>query len=270
MRLLAIARNTLTEALRQKLFALLLLLALALAASSQFFRDFNFGSSELKFIADFGFGAIVFFGSALTITATAQLFFSEIENRTALTLLSKPIRRTEFILGKFLGVAAITALFTALTTLLLAALLWHRENALMAAQPEAFAAGRLVSYGAVFAAGLLQWLKFTLLAALTLLIASYSNTNLYTVVVSFFVLLICHLQYLARDADAHIANPVARFLTRLLGHVFPNFQLYNITDQIARDTALPGGLVLTAALTALFYNAVILALAALAFRRREI
>lgn len=270
MRLATVARNTFTEALRQKLFALLLILALALAASSQFFRDFNFGSSELKFIADFGFGAIVFFGSALTITATAQLFFSEIENRTALTLLAKPIRRSEFIVGKFLGITAVIALFCILTTLLLAALLYHRETALMTAHPDAFAGERLISYPAILAAGLLQWLKFTVLAAITLLVASYSNTNLYTVIVAFFILLICHLQYLARDAYAHIANPVLQFLTRALGYIFPNFQLYNITDHIALHSALPARLIATAILTALVYNIVILALATLTFRGREI
>ena len=69
-RLGIIAGNTFLEAVRQKLFLFLLLLAIGLVASALFFREFNFGSSELKFISDFGFGALVFFGSALTITTT--------------------------------------------------------------------------------------------------------------------------------------------------------------------------------------------------------
>ena len=97
-RMWLIAGNTVLEASRQKLFNFLLLLALALVAGVQGFRDFNFGAPELKFLADFGFGAMAFFGSALTIVATAQLFFSEIEQRTALTLLAKPVWRAEFIL----------------------------------------------------------------------------------------------------------------------------------------------------------------------------
>src|SRR5690606_25537355 len=199
-RLRLIAGNTFLEAVRQKLFNFLLLLAVALVASAQFFREFNFGSSELKFIADFGFGAMVFFGSTLTIAATAQLFFSEIENRTALTILAKPIWRTEFIFGKFVGVFAVVGVFCALTTMLLLALLYHREGALMDANPEAFESGRIIHYGDLVLMGVLQWLKFGVLAAITLLIASFSNTNLYTVVMGFFVLVICHLQYLARDA----------------------------------------------------------------------
>ena len=96
-RIRLIAGNTLLEAARQKLFNFLLLLAVALVAGAQWFRDFNFGTPELKFLSDFGFGAMAFFGAALTITATAQLFFSEIENRTVLTLLAKPVSRADFM-----------------------------------------------------------------------------------------------------------------------------------------------------------------------------
>ena len=75
-RLRFIAQNTLREAVRQKIFLLLLVLALGLVAGAQFFREFHFGSHELKFLSDLGFGAIAGFGSVLAIVATAQLFFS--------------------------------------------------------------------------------------------------------------------------------------------------------------------------------------------------
>ena len=91
LRLGLVAQNTLREAVRQRLLHLFVGLALALVLGARGLRDFNFGAPELKFIADCGFGAMTLFGSALTIAATAQLFFSEIENRTALTLLAKPV-----------------------------------------------------------------------------------------------------------------------------------------------------------------------------------
>ena len=111
VRMLLIAQNTLREAARQKLFHFLLFLAFALVLGARWLRDFNFGAPELKFLADCGFGAMAFFGAALTVTATAQLFFSEIENRTALTLLAKPVWRAEFVLGKLLGLAALVGGF---------------------------------------------------------------------------------------------------------------------------------------------------------------
>ena len=154
-----IAQNTLVEASRQRLVAFLVLLALGLVLGARWFRDFNFGAPELKFLADCGFGAMTFFGSALTIAATAQLFFSEIENRTVLTLLAKPVWRAEFILGKLLGVAAVVALFCGLMTALLALLLWAREGQLMMDYPDAFARGRTVDYAAVALGGGMQALK---------------------------------------------------------------------------------------------------------------
>src|SRR3954467_14908376 len=68
-RTLLIAQNTLLEAARQKLFNFLLVLALGLVIGARWFRDFNFGAPELKFLADCGFGAMSFFGAALTIAA---------------------------------------------------------------------------------------------------------------------------------------------------------------------------------------------------------
>lgn len=269
-RLGIVAGNTFLEAVRQKLFNFLLLLAVALVASVQLFREFNFGSSELKFIADFGFGAMVFFGSTLTIAATAQLFFSEIENRTALTILAKPIWRTEFIFGKFLGVFAVVGVFCGLTTLLLAGLLYHREGVLMNANPDMFEGGRIIRYGDLVLMGILQWLKFGVLAAITLLIASFSNTNLYTVVMGFFVLVICHLQYLARDAYGSVASLPLRLLVQVLGYVFPNFQVFNLTDQIGIGEGIEAAVFLRVAGYALIYIAVIGGLAVYSFRNREI
>jgi ABC-type transport system involved in multi-copper enzyme maturation permease subunit len=269
-RLGIVASNTFLEAVRQKLFNFLLLLAVALVASAQLFREFNFGSSELKFIADFGFGSMVFFGSTLTIAATAQLFFSEIENRTALTLLAKPIWRTEFIFGKLLGVFAVVGVFCALTTGLLLVLLYNRESTLMAANPEAFESGRLIHYGDLVMMGVLQWLKFGVLAAITLLVASFSNTNLYTVVMGFFILVICHLQYLARDAYSHVTALPLRLLVQGLGYVFPNFQVFNLADQIGIGHGIDSLVFLRVGGYALAYIAVFGGLAVYSFSQREI
>lgn len=269
-RLGLIAGNTFLEAVRQKLFLFLLFLAIGLVASALFFREFNFGSSELKFIADFGFGALVFFGSALTITTTAQLFFSEIENRTALTLLAKPLWRAEFVFGKFLGVFAVIGVFCALTIGLMLVLLWHREGQLMGMNPESFEAGRIVAYGDLIVVGLLQWIKFGVLTAIVLLIASFSNTNLFTVVTGFFVLVICHLQYLARDAWGNVDNAVAALGVRALGLVFPNFQLFNLADEVGQGTGVAADVALRVAAYGLAYIGVIGGLAVYSFRNREI
>ncbi len=272
LRVRSIAANTFLEAVRQKLFNFLLILSVALIASSNFFRQFDFGTSELKFIADFGMGGIFFFGSILAVVASAQLFFSEIENRTALTILAKPVYRWEFIFGKFAGIMAVLLIFTALMTFLLGVMLFWRESQLMAQNPEGFADGRLVSYGGLAVFGLLQWIKFGIIAAITLLIASFSNTNLYTVVVSFFAFIICQLQYIARDNFAEIAFPLLRWLVGGLSLIFPNFQMFNIGDELlfVSSTPFAAATLWTVALYGVLYMLVFNALAVYSFKNREI
>ena len=145
-----------------------MLIALALVGSSTFFQQFDFGTSELKFIGDFGFGALFFFGSILSVAATAQLFFNEIENRTALTVLAKPVYKLEFLAGKFVGVQLLMFVFTAVICVVLAGVLFWRETALLERlDPETLTDGRILRYSDIVVFGSLQWLKFGVLSTIT-------------------------------------------------------------------------------------------------------
>jgi ABC-type transport system involved in multi-copper enzyme maturation permease subunit len=272
-RIRLIAGTTFLEAVRQKFFNSLLLISIALVGSSTFFQQFDFGTGELKFITDFGFGALFFFGSILSITATTQLFFNEIENRTALTILAKPVYKLEFLAGKFLGAHLLMLCFTLVITLVLSGILYWREGVILERLGGELALdGPLIRYGDVFLFGFLQWMKFGILTAITLFVASFSNTNLYTIVVSFFVLIICQLQYIARDAYSGMEAGWERFLVMVLGLVFPNFQLFNIGDQLVFDVeqALPAATVLQITGYGLIYTVAFILLAQVNFRRREI
>lgn len=263
-----IAGNTFLEAVRQRFFIALLVLAAGLLASTEVLREFNFGASEVKFIADIGLGTLVLFGSVLTITVTAQLLFAEIESRTALTLLAKPVRRGEFIVGKFLGVWLVVLIFCAIVTVLLCAVLAMREADILAADPDS--GDVLLSYGAVVVAASVQWVKFGVLGAITLLLGSYSNTNLFSVAMAFLVLVICHLQYLARDVWERGGSAVAQVGAALLGLLFPNFQVFNLADVVTAGEPVGAVFVMRVTLYGLVYIVVFLALASFSFRRREI
>lgn len=272
-RIRLISGTTFLEAVRQKFFNSLLLISIALVGSSTFFQQFDFGTGELKFITDFGFGALFFFGSILSITATTQLFFNEMENRTALTVLAKPVYKLEFLAGKFLGAHLLMLCFTLAITLVLSVILYWREMALLERLGEEHVLdGSLIRYGDVFLFGFLQWMKFGILAALTLFVASFSNTNLYTIVVSFFMLLICQLQYIARDTYAGMEAGWERTLVMGIGLIFPNFQLFNIGDQLVFDAEI--GPVLTTVLQIVGYGVIytlaFILLAQVNFCRREI
>jgi hypothetical protein len=136
--------------------------------------------------------------------------------------------------------------------------------------PDNFKQGRVVSYGMVALAGLLQWLKLAVLAALVLLVASFAQTQLFTVVTGFFILVICHLQYLAQDAYSRGGTWLGRVTAAGIAAIFPNFQLYAVADSLNASDAPPWLHVVRIGVYSLGYVAVACGLAVFSFRQREI
>lgn len=268
-----IARITFLEAIRQRFFAFLILLSAALVIASVSFRFMDFGHGELKFVADFGFGGIFFFGSILALVMTAQMFFSEIENRTALTLLAKPVSRTEFLVGKFTGVWAVLGVFTLTLCTLLGLVLWGRHQELV---QLAEASGRVpsdLSLGGIAAYTLLQWIRLGVIAAMILTVSSVARSFLFAVVVGAMAVLAGQLQWIAQEAllkDKDLGILHQAFLW-LITRVIPNLQQFNIGDALALDgTSVQSGAVLMASLSGGIYIILFMGLAALGFYRREI
>ena len=266
-----LASHAFLEAVRQRVFLFTTLLAGVLVAASLWLRELDCGGAELKFVADFGHGALVLFGSVLTILTTVQLLGGELENRTVLPVLARPVRRSEFICGKFLGAWAVVLVFCAVVTALLLLALWVRTLTAAPAPAEAPILRAVAApYLGVLVGGVLQAVKFGLLTAMVLLIGSYAQTSLFAQAASFLVLAICHLQYLARDAWHSGHGWGERLGGGLIGLVFPNFQLFGGEDL---DAGGGGAMLALAGRVATYgavYTAVFLALAVWSFRRREI
>lgn len=269
LRIGLIARNTFVEAVRQRLFVALLLVCLAFVATVPFLGEFNFGESEMRFIVDFGFGVLLFFGSILAIVATAQSFFSELDQRTALTLLAKPVGRSDFVLGKWLGMLGILALFALVTTLLLLVVLLIRDGAGGAPDGSPGARGGELRVTEVWIYALLQWLKFGILAGMTLTIAGYARSMQYTVTMVFFAFVICQLQYVARAAYADIGFLPGRWILGAILLLFPDFQVFNVGDSLVLGRAGEGAVLAQVALYGFLYNGVFAAAAILSFRVRK-
>lgn len=266
-----IAKNTFLEAVRQKFFNFLLLLGLVMTAVSVGITGFNFGSSELKFIADFGFGGLFLFGSILAVVMSVQLFFTEIENRTAITLLAKPVNRRSFILGKFFGVWMLLGVFTLLMTGLLAVVLAVRQPALAEAAlarglPEPF-----LSFSGLGIFALLQWIRLGIVAAMTVAFTSFSQTYLYAVIVSFCGLLIAQLQYILQDvAVSEKSAWLIKVGAGVLSKILPNLQLFNLGQPLTLSAAgVPAGTLLEIFAYGAVWVAVLLVVTVWFFRHRE-
>jgi len=271
-RTLWISRVTFLEAVRQRYCAFLLVLSAAMVLSSVSLRVFDFGHGELKFIADFGFGGMFFFGSVLAVVMTAQLFFSEIDNKTALTLLAKPLSRAEFLLGKFFGAWAVLGVFVVVLAGLQGAVLWAREQELLAVAEQAGKVPATFSLVGLAQLVLLQWLRLGVIIAIVLAISALARTFLFTVVVGSLAVVAGQLQWIAQDAFLRPTDSAAyaAFLwvsTRLI----PNLQQFNLADALVLGSSVvEPGAVLAVLLSGLAYLVAYLTVGALIFRRREI
>jgi len=100
----SIAINTFRESIRQPVFGVIMAVAFALIVLSPMYTLFTLMESP-KLIKDMGLATILLAGLLLSAFSAGNVISAEIENKTALTVLSKPVGRIEFILGKYLGVA---------------------------------------------------------------------------------------------------------------------------------------------------------------------
>ena len=153
---------------------------------------------------------------------------------------------------------------------MLGVVLWTRETSLLRELPGALEGGRIINYAHLAVSVMLQCLKLLVLAALTLLVASYAQTQLFTVVTGFLVFVICHLQYLAQAASARSGISTVGVVTGLVARIFPNFQLFNLADSTGGGEALAWTQIARVTLYAFGYVAAACALAVFSFRRREL
>src|SRR4051794_8754785 len=117
MKSFTIALATAKEAIRQPAFFVMAFFAGALLIVTIFISYFTFGE-DIKMYKDTGLATISFFCLLLALLTASSTVADEIEGKTAITLLSKPINRRQFIIGKFLGIElGVLALYTFLGTL---------------------------------------------------------------------------------------------------------------------------------------------------------
>ncbi|MGD1020783.1 MAG: hypothetical protein ABSA12_15835 [Verrucomicrobiia bacterium] len=278
-RVSVIAVNTLTEAVRQKVFILFLLIGLVFIASAVFFAQFTFGE-QMKFIKDTSLGVISVISTLIAIVGTAQLLPSEVENRTIYTILAKPVRRFEFLLGKFCGSLLLLLLSMAAMCILFAAVLWIKEQGMIrelsqtyvGESPEAHVEARKqieqvqteVLDVELVKALLADLAKATLIASVTLLVSTFSTSLVFNVVVPFMVFVAGMLRGTAADMwGAH------RLFMAVLA-VVPDFGLFSIADEINLGRVVPWGHIGRIITYGVARTLVIVVAAHLVFSRREI
>ncbi len=281
-RVAALTGNTFTGLIRLKVFCFLLLFALLLIGSSLFFARLGF-QAEFQILKDVSLGAMSIFSSLLAIVATAQLIPRDLEERTVYTILAKPVARSEYLIGKLLGVLLLLALSILIMTALFLGLLFFREQILLgettrSGLPPAQIAAAIVSLKAsafnlnLLPGILLIYLKAALLASLTLFVSTFASSNIFTIVTMVFVYFIGHLQATARTywLQQRSSGWLAHTFLGLVALVFPDLQPFNLIDDVVAGTAIPLALFARIATLGCVYTSVYLFFAWAAFHEREL
>jgi hypothetical protein len=278
-----IALNTFIEAMRQKVYNILLMFALIVIASAGFFAQFSF-SEQLKFVKDFCLGALSVFGTLIAIVGTAQLIPNELENRTIYTILAKPVRRVEFLLGKYMGSVVQVFLSVLVMSLMFAGALKFKENRLVAENRHAAQLAReqkdeetarqaednirQIRKEAldpdILKGVILIFIKLTLLAAITLFFSTFSTSMVFNVVMAFMVFFAGHLRGPAAEMWAE-----HRLLQFVLS-IVPDLGSFNVADDIILGNVIPWAHVNEVAIYGLVRLALIVIAAYLIFSKREI
>jgi len=249
--IVAIALNTFREAIRDRVLYLLLVFALILIGTSRLLSLLTVGNEE-KIIKDVGLGAISLFGVLTAVFVGVSLVFKEIERRTIYTLLANPVRRWQFLAGKFVGLLAVLAMNVGLMSLALFAILLLRGESPWALVP----------------AILLMLVELAVITAFALLFSSLTNPIL-AAVWTFAVYVTGHLVWSLQILKDKVPEGVARLACDIAYWLMPNLSRLNIKAEVVHDLPLPTGFIPLSVLYGGAYALVVLLLACWVFERKD-
>jgi ABC-type transport system involved in multi-copper enzyme maturation permease subunit len=201
---------------------------------------------------DLGLAGISLIGLVLIVLVGGGMVQKEVERRTVLTVLSRPLRRPEFLLGKYLGLLGMVTMVFLGMTALLSTILLIKEGHLEAA----------VLWAAVFSLG-----ELALLTAVVVLFSAFVSPALAGVfTVAVFLV-------------GHFAEDLPRFAEKMGGGladaaralflVLPHLEAFNLRAEAAYGIVPEPGRILGAGLYGLLYTLALLAVGAVIFTRRE-
>lgn len=213
--MLNIALNTFKEIVRNKFLYLILVFAFLFIVFSISLWKLTIWEQD-KVIVDFWIAMIEIFGIIWVLFVWSQLLFKEIEWKTIFLILSKPIKRYDFVLWKFFGFSMILFLIWFLqSSLYIWVLLFQSINIDL-----------LIIMSLLFI-----FFKLLLLIAFVLFLSTFMSTIL-TILVSFMVYLIWHSFSLVIDMFAKMQNDILLIIVKFMQWIFPPFEVLNFKDRI--------------------------------------
>ena len=259
-RVMVIASSSVTQLVRMKTFYFLLAFA-AIIVVLMSLNPPTTPAGVLSTIKRISFGTMDVFAWLFAIVSTALLIPKDIEDRTLYTILSKPVRRIEYLIGKLLGVLWVIAVSLLVMYGVCALALWSRETLYIAEELEAMNADARYSaenVGAQIAlieqqglrpelgiAVLASFLKAAVVASVTIFLSTFASSSLFSIIISVLVFIIGHAHTMATSFWLYQTDNslFVQLLLKVVKIFIPNFQLYSFSHGIIQGEAVAYSLV---------------------------
>jgi ABC-type transport system involved in multi-copper enzyme maturation permease subunit len=254
-RIAQIAANTFREAVRDRVLYNLVAFALLMAGGAVLVGQISIAIERLVVI-NLGLTAVSLFGVIIAIFIGIGLVSKEIEKRTLYTVLSRPVRRWEFIAGKYFGLAGTLVVNTICMAVGVFAALLYVSHGFEKADAYILSALYFIV------------LQFLIVTALALLFSSFSSPLLSAVFTFALFVIGCFSEDLR--GFAAMTEGIGRWLTTGVAYLVPNFAALNVIGSVAHGEAVSTQLLLTNTAYALVYSAMALSAAMLIFEHRNL
>ncbi len=252
MKILAIALNTFKECIRDKILYNLLIFAMLMIGLSAFLSKLTIGV-QIRMVKDIGLGSISIFGVLIAIFLGIGLVSKEIDRRTIYTILSKPVQRYSFLLGKFAGLLLTLFINIAIMTLALIILIYSMDGGV-----------NLLLFEAVF----LIFIELIVVTSIALFFSTFTTPTLSAIfTLSFFV--IGHLTGYIRLFGSQSDLQFVRKLSDILYYVLPNLESFNIKSMVMYAEAVEWKLFYLSTMYGLIYASLVLVLSVIIFQKRD-
>lgn len=251
MNALTIAAVTLRELLRRKVQVNLLVFGTLMVLASYVISLLTLGFMH-RILADLGLSAMQLIGTLLAVFLGSTVVAGDVERRVLYPIVAKPVSRTEYLLGRYLGLAVALVLNLLVMAAALAAVLVVEARS-VATLDRAF-----------FAAVAMLGLQFVVIAAVAVLFSSVTSSTLAAI----FTLSLAVAGQLTNEMR-NLWKGGAEWLGTIIWYLVPNLGALSLNEAVVYRTQLPEGTWVAAAYAAL-YAAAALALASFAFERRDL
>lgn len=251
-----VAINTFREAVRDRVLYNLIFFALVMIGAAILVGQISIGIERLV-IVNLGLSAISLFGLVMAIFIGVGLVSKEIEKRTLHSLLAKPIRRWEFLVGKYAGLLLTLTVNTAFMTLGLAVALFYVGRPLVRTDVSIVIAIYFIL------------LALALVTALALFFSCFSSPMLSTL----FTLAIYVTGIFSKDIRGFgdlTRSPLVKALTRVIYYLVPNFHNFNAIAAAAYGERISFSLVAQNTLYAACYVTLLLLASSAIFSNRDL